>query len=159
MKRIEDLLRDEATAILDEAAPTIERLEHYHRDGAEQTRLRVEALYRHVARAITARDLDGLATHAARVARERFDGGFDVAEVRTAVAALEEAIERRALARLSPEEQGLVGTALAHARSELWRTFASLASDRARGADRTPRQRFGPRPARTRRADELVYPV
>ena len=61
MKRIEDLLRDEATAILDEAALTIERLEHYHRDGAEQTRLRVEALYQHVVRAITARDLDGLA--------------------------------------------------------------------------------------------------
>ena len=37
MKRIEDLLRDEATAILDEAALTIERLEHYHRDGDGRT--------------------------------------------------------------------------------------------------------------------------
>src|SRR5512139_909639 len=79
--KIEDLLRDDEPAILDEAAPTIERLTHYHRDGAEATRLRVEALYRHVARAVRARDLDDLLAHAARVARERFEAGFDLAEV------------------------------------------------------------------------------
>lgn len=156
---IEELLRDEATAILDEAAPTISRLEHYHRDGAEQTRRRVEALYGHVVRAIGARDLDGLLAHAARVARERFENGFGVAEVRAAFAALEEAIERRAIARLPAVERGLVATALAHARSELWRTFAALASDRTAGADRAPRLRMSAPPARTRPADDLVYPV
>ena len=151
MKKIEDLLRDEATAILDEAAPTIERLEHYRRDGADSTRRRVEALYRHVVRAVAACDLDGLAAHAARVARARFEQGFDVSEVRSAFAALEEAIERRA-AVLPPEERRAVSASLAHARNELWRTFTALASDRAR-------LRFGPRSPRTRRAEELVYPV
>ena len=149
--RIEDLLRDEATAILDEAAPTVERLEHYHRDGADETRRRVESLYRHVVRAVAACDLDGLAGHAARVARARFEAGFDVAEVRAAFVALEEAIARRAAA-LPNEERALVATALAHARNELWKAFTALASDRAR-------LRFGPRTPRTRRAEELVYPV
>lgn len=161
--RIEDLLHDDAPAILDEAAPAVARLEHYHRDGAEQTRRRVEALYRHVVRAVDARDLDGLIAHAARIARERYEAGFDVAEVQAAFARLEDAIAHRALARLPLGELawglGLVGTALAHARSELWRTFASLGRSDARGVDLTPLFHVSEAPAHARPAEELVYPV
>ncbi len=136
--QIEDLLRDDEPAILDEAVRTTTQLSHYRRDGEEATRRRVQALYRAVARAVRARDLDDLLAHAGRIARERYVAGFEQAEVEAAFATLEEAIERRALARMPKEELawglGLVATALGHARAELGRTFASLAHGTRPGA-------------------------
>jgi hypothetical protein len=160
--KIEELLRDDERTILDEAVRTTTLLSHYRRDGEEATRRRVQALYRAVARAVSARDLDELVAHAGRIGRERFQGGFEQAEVEAAFATLEEAIERRALSRMPREELawglGLVATALAHARTELGRTFATLAHASRPGAvDLT---------SVFRRSDvggcsveELVYPV
>jgi len=162
MTNIEQLLREDEPAILDEAAPTIARLAHYRRDGAEATRLRIEALVRHVARAVRARDLDDLLVHAARIARERFAAGFDLAEVEAAFSMLEDAISRRALAKLPAGELawglGLVGTALAHARDELGRTFVSLAPA-ARPGSLDLTALFNVSESRGRPVEELVYPV
>ncbi len=160
--KIEELLRDDEPAILDEAVRTTALLTHYRRDGEEATRRRVQALYRAVARAVSARDLDELLAHAGRIARERFQGGFEQAEVEAAFATLEEAIERRAVARMPKEELawglGLVATALGHARVELGRTFASLAHGSRLGAvDLT--SVFRRSDAGGRSVDELVYPV
>ncbi len=162
MTSIDDLLRDDEPAILDEAAPTIARLEHYRRDGTAATRRRVEALYRHVARAVRARDLDDLLSHATRIARERFEAGFERSEVEAAFEMLEDAISRRALARLAHAELawglGLVGTALAHARKELGRTYVSLAPA-ARPGSMDLTSVFQRSEPRGRPAEELVYPV
>ena len=134
--KIEDLLRDDEPAILDEATPTIAQFAHYQRDGGEATRRRVAALYRHVARAVRAKDLDDLLAHAARIAKERFEGGFDLNEVEAAFTTLEDAISHRALSRMSHDDLAwglaLVSTALAHARSELGRTFTTLQADSER---------------------------
>jgi hypothetical protein len=159
---IEELLRDDEPAILAEAASSVARLERYRRDGDVAARRRIEALYRHLAGAVSARDLDDLLAHAARIARERFEAGFELHEVDAAFATLEDAISRRALARLPLDELGwgigLVTTALAHARAELGRTFASLAPAARHGTvdltavfQRTGR---GLRPA-----EDLVFPV
>src|SRR6516165_9720753 len=88
--KIEELLRDDERAILDEAVRATALLSHYRRDGEEATRRRVQALYRAVARAVSARDLDDLLVHAGRIARERFLSGFERAEVEAAFATLEE---------------------------------------------------------------------
>jgi hypothetical protein len=160
--KIEELLREDGPAIVEEAWPEIARLEHYRRDGQEATRRRVEALFRHVARAVDARDLDDLLAHAARIARERFETGFELAEVRAAFSALEDAIAHRALARLPRGELawglGLVSTALAHAMGELGRTFAFLPA-RTPGLDLTSLFTRGQRTAPGRAAEDLVYPV
>jgi hypothetical protein len=160
--KIEDLLRDDEPTILEEAVRTTALLSHYRRDGEEATRRRIQALYRAVARAVRARDLDDLLAHAGRIARERFQTGFEQAEVEAAFATLEEAIERRALTRMSKEELawglGLVATALGHARAELGRTFASLEHGTRLGAvDLT--SVFRRSDACARSAEELVYPV
>jgi hypothetical protein len=162
MRNIEELLRDEERSIVAEVAPTVGALEHYRRDGDESTRRRVEALYRHVARAVRARDLDDLLAHAARVARERFESGYARAEVDAAFRTLEGAISRQALARLPLEELawglGLVSTAMAHARSEVSRTFESLTPAARPGTvDLTAVFRRS-RPG-GRAAEELVFPV
>ena len=161
-RNIEDLLREDEAAILAEAVPTTTQLSHYRRDGEEATRRRVRALYRAVARAVSARELDGIVAHAGRIARERFEGGFEQAEVEAAFAALEQAIERRALARMPKEELawglGLVATALGHARAELGRTFATLAHASRPGAvDLTSVFRRSDVGARS--AEDLVHPV
>jgi hypothetical protein len=160
---IEDLLRDDEPAILEEAADAVARLEHYRRDGADATRRRLEALYQHLSDAVCARDLDPLLAHAGRIARERFAAGFDLAEVQAAFAQVEGAIARRALDRLPADELtwglGLVTTALAHASGELGRTFATLAPRSWEGVDLSGVFRCSTAPVRGRSAEELVYPV
>jgi hypothetical protein len=160
---IEELLRDDEPAILEEAADAVARLEHYRRDGADATRRRLEALYQHLADAVCARDLDPLLAHSGRIARERFAAGFDLAEVQAAFARLEGAIARHALDRLPPNELtwglGLVTTALAHASGELGRTFATLAPRAWAGVDLSGVFRRSTAPVRSRSAEELVYPV
>jgi hypothetical protein len=122
----------------------------------------VEALYRQVARAVRARDLDELLAHAARIARERFQGGYEAGEVQQAFSTLEDAISRRALQRLPMDELawglGLVSTALAHARTEVRRTFLAL-EPAARPGTVDLTSVFKRSEARGRAADELVYPV
>ena len=58
---MEDLLRDEEAAILEEAALGVARLEHYRRDGAQATRGRLELLYRQLVDLL--RLLDARANH------------------------------------------------------------------------------------------------
>jgi hypothetical protein len=159
--RIEDLLRDDEASILDEAWHAVARLEHYHRDGDEETRRRVKALYAHVVRAVSTRDLRGLLAHATRVARERAAAGYDFSEVQAAFAILEEAIRRDALERLPESEQawglGLVGTALAHGKDALGKTYAAL-SPRPPALDLT--SLFSNADALEQRpAEDLVFPV
>ncbi len=135
--KIEELLGEDEPAILEDAARTTALLSRYRRDGEEATRRRVEALYRQVARAVRARDLDELLAHAARIARERFEAGFELAEVEAAFATLEDAIERRALTRM-PAAGARLGT---RARRDGPRSR----EDRARSHVRVPRARRAPR--------------
>lgn len=162
--KIEDLLRDEAPAILEEARARIARLEHYRRDGDVPTRERLVALHARLARALSTRDLDELVLHAERVARERSAAGFDLAEVHAAFSALEEAIWRRAADRLALEEQAwglaLVTTALAHAKEALGRAFLAAApSGHAPTVDLTALFRRGRRAGPECRAEDFVHPV
>jgi hypothetical protein len=130
MRTIQELLRAERAEILEEAAGAVARLEHYRRDGEGATRRRLEALYGEVAGAVERRDLGGLTAHAAAVARERWEAGYDHLELLSAFTALEAAIHRRTAERLPPGERplglGLVGTAFAHGKRSLGRAFGAL---------------------------------
>jgi hypothetical protein len=158
---IEELMRIDEAAILEEACRAVTRLEHYRRDGEETTRWRLHVLHRRVVDAVLTRDLAPLRSHLAQVARERYKAGFDLAEVHGAFSALQDAIWRRAVAELDPDELawgfGLVATALAHGRETLERTFASLVRPEA-PIDLTPLF-HGTDSAAGARADDLVFPV
>lgn len=129
---IHDLLAEERTLIVQDAWRSIVRLTHYQRDGKEATRQRLEMLFDHVARAIRVRDLGELLDYSERIARQRFDAGFDLSEVQTAFFLLEDAIGRRALARIPPsdlaEALGLVGTAIRRGKDAFARAYISLAN-------------------------------
>jgi hypothetical protein len=158
---IEELMRMDEAAILDDVCRAVTRLEHYRRDGDEATRWRLQVLYRRLVDAVLSRDLAPLRGHLAQVARERYQSGFDLAEVHGAFSALQDAIWRHAVAGLEPDELawgfGLVATALAHGRDALERTFASLTRPEA-PIDLTPLF-LGTEPSAGARADDLVFPV
>jgi hypothetical protein len=124
---IEELLSENQAAIFADACRAIARLEHYRRDGAQETRRRVEALYGLLIEAVRALDLKDLRAYAAQVARERLATGFELSEVEAAFAAVEDAIWHHALIRLPHYDQawgiGLACTALAHGRAELSRAI------------------------------------
>jgi len=144
--KIDDLLRDEKSGIVEDTWRAVERLgfpeeadgcaaarlTHYEHDGEHVTRSRLEALYDRMADAVRTRDLTELLSHTASIARQRFEAGFDLSEVQTIFFMLEQAIWRRVLHRLPPCELavalGLVSTALGHARDALGREFVSLAT-------------------------------
>lgn len=129
---IHELLAEERTLIVQDAWRSAVMLTHYKRDGKEVTRERMEVLFDHVARAIRKRDLCELLDYAERIAKQRFDAGFDLCEVQTAFFVLEDAIARRAMARIPPpdlaEALGLVGTAIRRGKDAFARSYISLAN-------------------------------
>lgn len=129
---IHELLATDRAVIAQDAWRSIVRLTHYERDGEEATRQRLEVLFDHVARAIRVRDLGELLDYSERIAKQRFEAGFDLCEVQTAYFMLEDAIWRRAVSRISPadlaEALGLVGTAIRRGKDAFARAYISLAN-------------------------------
>jgi hypothetical protein len=131
---LQELLETEAGHIVEEAAGALSRagLSHYRNDPADRIRQRLQALYDLAALSVRTRDLSGLIAHAERIAGERFHAGYDLGEVQTAFNALEEALWRRIVQVLPPDEQaralGLVSTVLGAGKDALARAYVSLAS-------------------------------
>ena len=123
-----------ATIAAAEAALARTHLRHYETDGVNSTRERLEALFDQVAEAVNTRDLGGMVAFAGRVARERYDAGYDLSEVQAAFNTLEEAIWSRVLAEMKPEQfaeaLSLVTTILGAAKDALAREYVSLATSR-----------------------------
>lgn len=145
---VDELLQRDRAAILEDtwrafariahheedAWRSVPRPAHYERDGEQATRARLDALFDQIAQAIRSRDMTELREHADRIGKERFEAGFDLAEVQSAFNMIEEAIWRRALERLPASELtealGLVATAVAHGREALGRVYLALAGRR-----------------------------
>jgi radical SAM protein with 4Fe4S-binding SPASM domain len=140
-----ELLAEDRALIILDAWRSVVKLTHYERDGKEVTRERVEALFDYVARAILERDLGELLDHSERIAKQRFDAGFDLCEVQNAFFMLEDAIVRRSLARLPPgelaEALGLVGTVIRRGKDAFARAYISL-TNRARAPSLDLSDRF-----------------
>ena len=129
------LLERHRSRIVDDAEAALGRTHsrHYESAGPEAVRERLGSLYDHVLRALGRRDLGPLLRYAEQIAEERFNGGYDLAEVQTAFNALEEAIWSCVFAELEPaqlaESLGLVSTLLGAAKDALARRYVSLATN------------------------------
>ena len=130
------LLAQHETEILDEAYAALERAHsrHYEQAGESVTRQRLLDLCRLVVAAIRDRDLAEMSIYAEKVARERFEDGYDVSEVQAAFNVLEQAMWRRVVDATAPAELaeavGLLSTVLGFGKDTLARTYVSLASRR-----------------------------
>lgn len=131
---LHELLHNQSNDIIADAESAIlrARLAHYGKSESEHTHQRLKALYALTARAVKERNLGPMISHAETIGRERFEAGFDLAEVQTAFNVLEEAIWMRVLKNLPPPELaealGLVGTVLGAGKDALARTYVALAS-------------------------------
>ena len=80
------------------------RLKHYEEVDQEVNRRRLHALLQRTSRSLAVGRADQVVEHARRIAAERFDAGYDLAEVQTSINIVEEALSKRILAALPPGE-------------------------------------------------------
>ena len=93
IQRWSDDLARRSTEALHEA-----RLEHYEQVGQEVNRLRLLALLELTTRCLAAGRADLVVDHARRIAAERFEAGYTLAEVQTSINIVEEVLIKRILA-------------------------------------------------------------
>ncbi|MBL0313630.1 MAG: hypothetical protein IPP78_13150 [Holophagaceae bacterium] len=131
---IHSFLQESRQEILTEAVASLKRarLEHYEKAGTSQLRQRLDDLLSLTISAAAERNLAPMVAHANAVAMERFEGGFDLAEVQTAFNVLEEVVWLRILNNLPSADQaealGLIGTILGAGKDALARRYVSLAT-------------------------------
>ena len=129
-----ELFENHRTEILAEAIEALEqaRLKHYQASSVEDNNERLGDLLNLVEESIQTHNLIPVITYAQEIARERFAGGFDIAEVLTAFNVLEEAIWHQITANLVAEEYpdafGLSSTVFGAAKQALATEYVSLAS-------------------------------
>jgi hypothetical protein len=120
--------------VLQEASASLERghLTHYEASGSEASGRHLSDLFDLVVECLAKRTLAPITQYANNVAEERFNTGFNIAEVQTAFNVLEEAIWRVVIARLPTQElldsAGLIGTVLGAGKDALARTWVALAT-------------------------------
>lgn len=129
-----EVLTQEREAIIAAASSALERshVPHYAEAGTETARERLDLLLSLVLDSVTSRDLVPVMDHASRIAKERFEAGYDIREVQTAFNVLEEAIWAQVIAAVPPdrlaEALGLVGTVLGAGRDALAAAYVSMAT-------------------------------
>lgn len=129
-----ELLTVERESIIQDALTALGRshLAHYEADGDEHLRARLAALFDLVRDSMHTRNATAMIRYAEQIGEERFTSGFDLREVQTAFNVLEEAMFKRLLDRLGPQDiasaLGLVGTVLGLGKDALARRYVSLAA-------------------------------
>jgi len=105
---------------------------HYASADPTETERRLERLYDEMTGAVADRDLGEIVGYARELAHERFESGYDLAELQAAFNALEEATWSTLCAHLEPQflaiSLGVVSTVLGVAKDALSREYVSLAS-------------------------------
>lgn len=134
MTDVVEVITAEKDAIVDRAAAALERsnLRHYTEAGPDAARERLAQLLALALESVARRDLVPMVDYANRIARERFEAGFDIHEVQTAFNVLEEALWGCIVDAVAPRDLaqaiGLVSTVLGAGRDALACTYVSLAS-------------------------------
>jgi len=129
-----DALRAAREDILREATGSLERvhLPHYVVSGSEASRERLTALFDLVVQCLAKRTLSPIIQYTELVAKQRFEAGFDIAEVQTAFNVLEEAIWHVVIVQVPAhdllESAGLIGTVIGAGKDALARTWVALAT-------------------------------
>jgi hypothetical protein len=131
---LSDLLARDREPILAAAAHALARahLPSYEAAGEAESRARLARLFDLVAAAVAERNLTPARRFAAAIAAERHAAGFDLAEVQTAINALEEAIWSAIVAEIEPaglaEAFGLASTVLGATKDRLATAYLELAT-------------------------------
>lgn len=128
------LLEDNIESIVDEAFESIEpvKLQGYTKVGETRTKNKLRKLLNETIRCIKEKSLIPMVEYTTEMAKERYNAGYDLYEVQTAINALEEAIWKKIFKEMKPEQYsealGLTSTVLGAGKDNLATTYVELAS-------------------------------
>ena len=127
-----EMLTGQGHDIVSEAAEAMSRAHLKHYEQIADPRDNLKILYELTVECVTTKHLAPITAHAEKIAKERYNAGFDLQEVQMAINVLEEAIWKHIIKEIAPSELaqalGLVSTVVGASKDTLARTYVSLAS-------------------------------
>jgi len=132
--KLQDILVNNQTDIINEAFELLQRshLKHYSSSGADENWKRLAKLFDLTLIGIKTKSLVEMVNYSEKVAKERFESGFDLHEVHTAYNVLEETLWTGIIKEIDPSELaeslGLISTVLGTGKESLALAYVSLAS-------------------------------
>jgi hypothetical protein len=108
------------------------KLKGYAKEGSSITKQKLTSLYKKLIDCVKTKELIPMLQYTEKIAKDRFNSGYDLYEVQTAINTLEELIWQKIFKNVKPEKLaialGLVSTILGAGKDNLARTYVSLAS-------------------------------
>jgi hypothetical protein len=132
--KLHEILVNTQTDIINEAFTSLQRihLKHYDTSRADENWQRLAKLFDLTLNGVKARSLVEMVFYSEKIAKERYESGFDLHEVHTAYNVLEESIWKAIIKEVEPaelaESLGLIGTVLGTGKEALAIAYVSLAS-------------------------------
>lgn len=132
--KLNDILINNQTDIINESFYSLERshLKHYDSSRADENWQRLAKLFDLTLNGVKSKSLVEMVTYSEKIARDRYESGFDLHEVHTAYNVLEESIWKAIIKEIDPaelaESLGLISTVLGTGKESLALTYVSLAS-------------------------------
>jgi methylmalonyl-CoA decarboxylase len=130
--------------VVEEAAAALERRHqaHHHAVSPEERRRNVRDLFELVVQCVHEGRAEPIIALSQQIAANRFEAGFDIAEIQGTFNVLEEVLWRHVAGALADDQRiealGLVNTILGAGRDALARTYVALASRGAGPLDQQP---------------------
>lgn len=132
--KLQEILVNNQTDIINEAFYSLQRshLKHYDSSRADENWQRLAKLFDLTLNGVKTKSLVDMVTYSEKVAKERYESGFDLHEVHSAYNVLEETLWKAIIKEIDPaelaESLGLVSTILGTGKESLALTYVSLAS-------------------------------
>ena len=129
---LEKILLNNQTEIINEAFYSLERsrLKHYDSSRADENWQRLAKLFDLTLNGVKSKSLVDMVTYSEKIAKERYESGFDLHEVHTAYNVLEESIWKAIIKEVDStelaESLGLISTVLGTGKESLAIAFVSL---------------------------------
>lgn len=133
---LDKILLNNQTEIINEAFDSLQRskLKHYNSSRADENWQRLATLFDLTLKAVKTKSLTEMVNYSEKVAKERYDSGFDLHEVHAAYNVLEESIWKTIIKESDQsklaEYLGLVGTVLGTGKESLAVCYVSLAGSK-----------------------------
>jgi hypothetical protein len=132
--QLSSFLEKHKNEIIKEAVENLQhaQLKSYSHSDVSENINRLEKLFELTNQCVEHENLLGMTDYAEKIAKERFESGFDLHEVHKAFNVLEETIWKKIISDVEPAELGkalgLVSTVLGAGKESLALTYVSLAS-------------------------------
>jgi hypothetical protein len=130
--KLDEILINNQTDIINEAFYSLERshLKHYDTSRADENWQRLAKLFDLTLNGVKTKSLVDMVTYSEKIAKERYESGFDLHEVHTAYNVLEESIWKAIIKEVDKaelaESLGLISTVLGTGKESLAIAYVSL---------------------------------